>query len=217
VTGRLGHGGAAVEMTKLAEMWYLNLSSNNLSGEVTPLLGKIRSLTMLDLSGNPSLCGNDIAGLNSCSSNTTTGDGNSGKTRLVLTVTLSVAAALLVSMVAVVCTMSRKARRAADVVVEKAETSASGESSTAAAAAANFVILPPPPRRGRPCRRPAMAEPSRLGPAVVAPLICCKEKKRGKKDIERKNNVQGHFGTYITLSLSILTGNNKIIGEVSSS
>jgi hypothetical protein len=62
-----------------------------------------------------------------------------------------------------------------------------------------------------------MAEPSRLGPAVVAPLICCKEKKRGKKDIERKNNVQGHFGTYITLSLSILTGNNKIIGEVSSS
>ncbi|EAZ22935.1 hypothetical protein OsJ_06624 [Oryza sativa Japonica Group] len=42
-------------------MWYLNLSSNNLSRKVTPLLGKMRSLTTLDLSGNPGLCGNNIA------------------------------------------------------------------------------------------------------------------------------------------------------------
>ncbi|BAS78607.1 Os02g0468900 [Oryza sativa Japonica Group] len=94
-------------MTKLAEMWYLNLSSNNLSRKVTPLLGKM-------------------------SSNTTTGDGHSGKTRLVLAVTLSLATALLVSMVVVVCTVSRKARRAADVVIENAETAASGGSSAAA-------------------------------------------------------------------------------------
>uniref|UniRef100_A0A0E0B7E5 non-specific serine/threonine protein kinase n=1 Tax=Oryza glumipatula TaxID=40148 RepID=A0A0E0B7E5_9ORYZ len=155
-----------MEMTKLAEMWYLNLSSNNLSGEVTPLLGKMRSLTTLDLNGNPSLCGNDIAGLNSCSSNTTTGDGHSGKTRLVLAV------ALLVYMVAPArqddvadnagsqrqprpvrqrhCRAEllqlehrhqrQPLRRAANVIVEKAETSASGGSSTAAAAVVQASI-----------------------------------------------------------------------------
>jgi hypothetical protein len=63
-----------------------------------------------------------------------------------------------------------------------------------------------------------MAEPSRLGPAAVAHShLCSAARKKGKKDRERKNSVQGYFGTYTTLSFSILTGNNKIMGRVSSS
>lgn len=63
-------------------------------------------------------------------------------------------------------------------------------------------------------RRPAVAELSRLRPAArVAPLLGSARKKKGK----RKKREQGYFGTYTTLSLSILTGNNKIMGEVSSS
>jgi hypothetical protein len=60
-----------------------------------------------------------------------------------------------------------------------------------------------------------VAEPSRLGPATIAPLlgsIASVRKRKGK----RKEREKGHFGTYITLSLSILTSNNKIMGEVSS-
>jgi hypothetical protein len=75
-------------------------------------------------------------------------------------------------------------------------------------------VGPTPPRR-----RLAVAEPSKLGPAAVAHSHLCSaaRKKKGKKDRERKNSVQGHFGTYTTLSLSISTENNKIIGGVSSS
>uniref|UniRef100_A0A0E0IIL8 Xylanase inhibitor C-terminal domain-containing protein n=1 Tax=Oryza nivara TaxID=4536 RepID=A0A0E0IIL8_ORYNI len=75
-----------------------------------------------------------------------------------------------------------------------------------------------PSKAWRPCsrRHPAVAEPSRLGPAAVAPLLCCEERRKGKNR-ERKNGVQGYFGTYTTLSFSISTGNNKIMGGVSSS
>ncbi|KAG8091896.1 hypothetical protein GUJ93_ZPchr0012g21010 [Zizania palustris] len=129
LSGNALDGGVPMELTKLANMWYLNLSSNNLSGEVPPLLGKMRSLAALDLSGNPGLCGGDIAGLNSCGSDSTGGGGSGGyNKRLILAVTLSVAAALLVSIVTVAWVVFRKVRR---TVIETVETATSGSSTKA--------------------------------------------------------------------------------------
>ncbi len=71
--------------------------------------------------------------------------------------------------------------------------------------------------------RPAAASPwlSRPGsgqpPSHTRTSALLQGRRRGKKDRERKNSVQGHFGTYTTLSLSISIENNKIMGGVSSS
>lgn len=108
-------GGVPMELTKLAHMWCLNLSDNSLTGAVPALLGKMSSLEKLDLSGNPGLCG-DVAGLNSCSQNSTGGRRRRYKARLNLVIALSVASALLVLVTVVVaCVLvANKRRRSGD-------------------------------------------------------------------------------------------------------
>ncbi|KAF6983374.1 hypothetical protein CFC21_001574 [Triticum aestivum] len=128
LSGNELEGGVPVELTKLDRMWYLNLISNNLTGAVPALLGKMSSLSDLDLSGNPGLCG-DVAGLKSCSLYSTGAGVGSRRhiTKLILDVTVSVVGALLFFVATVALVLVRKKTRT-DENME--ETTASGSGTT---------------------------------------------------------------------------------------
>uniref|UniRef100_A0A0E0BIL0 Uncharacterized protein n=1 Tax=Oryza glumipatula TaxID=40148 RepID=A0A0E0BIL0_9ORYZ len=75
-------------------------------------------------------------------------------------------------------------------------------------------------RRSEPRRCAAFAAapswPSCLGSGRPPSRLAARKKGKEKKK-ERKNNMQGHFGTYTTFSLSFPIRNNKVMGGVSNS
>jgi hypothetical protein len=125
LSGNALDGGVPVELTKLSIIWYLNLSGNSLTGEVPALVGKMSSLEKLDLSGNPGLCG-EVAGLDSCTLDSTGGRPRWYRARLKLVIPLTIAGgALLASVVAVL--IWRRGRNGQDTTSETTMTSGSRE------------------------------------------------------------------------------------------